>query len=188
MRPDSAIAHDPGLSSLDLQIAAGKVVATLSLSVADANLAARNEAGGLDSFVLRAIDLRADGVPLAGAIERRWTDRDAGATVRLIFDRAVGSRLIVRSEVPGRLAIGHRELVTIRRGNGQLVADRMIDAHSSTVNVDIERPPGDRRTIRMSVFASWAIFVVVLCLLIRHLTKSLSSWRQAGAVAACVKR
>ena len=77
-----------------------------------------------------------DGVPLAVRAAR--TERsESGVAVTLEFDRATGSRLSIRSDVPKRLANGHRELLTVRAPDGSVVLERLLDAQSGDVAVDL---------------------------------------------------
>ena len=69
---------------------------------------------------------------------RRSTERsESGVAVTLEFDRATGSRLSIRSDVPKRLANGHRELLTVRAADGSVVLERLLDAQSGDVAVDL---------------------------------------------------
>ena len=136
-----AYAHDPGLSALDVQIAPKRIVVVLSLAAADARLAGDASAGALAAFALESLELTLDGVPLPGSIEKQATDSEAGTRVTLIFERAKGSRLTIRSEVPGRLARGHRELVTIHGTAGRKLAERMLDIQLTAVDVDLRDEP-----------------------------------------------
>jgi len=128
-----AVAHDPGLSSLELLVESEQIVATLSLATSDAGVA-----GATD-----AIDLRIDGVQLTGVVKGRTFDEQSGATVVAVFARVPGSRLTVRSDIPFRLARGHRQLLTVRRDD-DLLAERMLDAQSSEAGIDLGSAGGAR--------------------------------------------
>jgi hydrogenase/urease accessory protein HupE len=134
--PTTARAHDPGLSSLELQIAPRRIIATLSLSSADARLVVSHAPDRLAAFARDAIELRLDGAPLAAEVERTREDR-TGARVVLVFARTPGTRLTIRSAVPARLSLGHRQLVTARGADGQVLAQRMLDARASRAEADV---------------------------------------------------
>jgi hydrogenase/urease accessory protein HupE len=144
--PAAAHAHDPGLSSLAVQIAPARIIAVLSLAAADARIAADASGGALDAFAADSIELMMDGTRLSGTVETQATDGEAGTTFTLVFDRARGSRLTIRSEVPGRLARGHRELVTVRGTAGRRLAERMLDTHLNAVDVDLRDEPASTST------------------------------------------
>jgi hydrogenase/urease accessory protein HupE len=129
-------AHDPGLSSLDVSVEHDRVVTTLSLAEADAR-AASVSGSRLGAFALESVELRLDGVRLSGVVEREAADDDAGARVTLVFERADGERLTVRSRVPARLARGHRQLLTVRGAADTFRVERMLDARTDTTGVDV---------------------------------------------------
>lgn len=138
--PGKARAHDPGLSSLDVRLEPDRIVATLSLAASDARIAAAERNGEIDVFALDSIELRIDGVRMAGAVEKGATRSEAGIRV-LAFSRVAGSRLTVRSIVPERLAPGHRELLTIRKAGGGVLAERLLDARDNELSLDLGPAP-----------------------------------------------
>ncbi|HEU4894115.1 MAG TPA: HupE/UreJ family protein, partial [Vicinamibacterales bacterium] len=133
--PGAAVAHDPGLSSLELRVSRGEIAADLSMAAADA--AALGGSGAdvarLGSFALQAIDLRIDGRRLEGRVEDIASQEGSAIRVRLQYVRTPGSRLAVRSAVPSRLARGHRQLLSIRNDADSLLLQRMLDANSEGV-------------------------------------------------------
>ena len=131
-------AHDPGLSSLEVSLNASTIVARLSLSSRDADLAA----APLDHFARRTIELQIDGQPLRAshaAVERA---DDATVVVELTYARPIGSRLTVRSRVADRLASGHRELVTVRDASGSVVDERMVGGDGGGEPIALDVPGG----------------------------------------------
>ena len=132
--PKTAHAHDPGLSTLDVGVSADRIRASLSLAASDARQPA---VGAIEAFVRDAIVVAIDGVPLAVRAAR--TERsESGIAVTLEFDRPSGMRLSIRCDVPKRLASGHRELLTVRAPDGSVVLERLLDAQSGDVGVDLE--------------------------------------------------
>ena len=132
--PATARAHDPGLSSLDLQIEPRRIVAALSLSSADARLVSAHARGDLAAFARDAIELRLDDVALAATVERT-REGQTGVRVILAFARTAGTRLTIVSAVPARLSPGHRQLVTARSNAGEALAERMLDARADRAEV-----------------------------------------------------
>jgi hydrogenase/urease accessory protein HupE len=139
--PAAAYAHDPGLSALDVQVAPDRIVAVLSLAAADARFAADVSGGALGAFAVDSIALMLDGARLPGTIETQAADGEAGVKFTLVFDRARGSRLTIHSEIPDRLARGHRELVTVHGTGGRRLAERMLDTHLTALDVDLRDEP-----------------------------------------------
>jgi hydrogenase/urease accessory protein HupE len=129
-----------------VQIARDRIVAVLSLAAADARIAADVSGGALGAFAVDSISLRLDGTDLAGTIEKQAADGEAGVTLTLVFDRAPGSRLTISTRVPGRLARGHRELVTVHGTAGRRVAERMLDTHLNAVDVHLGDEPASTST------------------------------------------
>jgi hydrogenase/urease accessory protein HupE len=58
---------------------------------------------------------------------------------RLSFPISAGSRLGVRSTLPARLTSGHRQFFVVRSEAGQILAERILDGKSNTVEVDLAR-------------------------------------------------
>ena len=138
--PTAALAHDPGLSSLDVRVGLDRIEATLSLSAVDVKAAI--DAGGLpEALALKQIELRIDGVKLAGVVDGRTDVDDRGTRVRISFARVAGNRLTVGSGISGQLAFGHRELLTVRSEDGRWHAERMLDAQSEPVTVPLAGLP-----------------------------------------------
>jgi hydrogenase/urease accessory protein HupE len=129
-------AHDPGLSSLDVQVAPEGITATLSLASAD-RVVVEEQRGDLGGFALDAIALTIDGVQLRGAVQGQSSDAGPGTSVTLAFPVVAGSKLMVRAAVPGGLARGHRTLLTVRAAGGELLAERMLDGPNSDLEVDL---------------------------------------------------
>ncbi|MGH8639256.1 MAG: HupE/UreJ family protein [Burkholderiales bacterium] len=138
----TTFAHDPGLSALDVHVTATRIIATLSLAPPDAEAAARVEAGDVRQFALNAIEIQAGGVALAGTVHQGGSTAPA---VTIEFERPPGSTLTVKSIVPGRLPRGHRQLLTVRDIDGRLLTERMLDARTDMVEIDLgSRQPSHR--------------------------------------------
>ena len=106
---------------------------SLSLAASDARQPA---VGAIEAFTRDAIVVLLDGAPLAVRAAR--TERsESGVAVTIEFDRAAGSRLSIRSDAPKRLANGHRELLTVRAPDGSVVLERLLDAQSGDIDVDL---------------------------------------------------
>jgi hypothetical protein len=130
-------AHDPGLSSLDVSLHTATIVARLSVSPSDAELA-----GSLDDFARETIEVQIDGQALVASSARVEGDGDATVVVELTYARPIGSRVTVRSRVAERLADGHRELVTVRDSTGSVLVERMIGGKDSTSFIAVDAPGG----------------------------------------------
>ena len=98
------LAHDPGLSLLDVRIEPRQIVAVLSLAGGDAALV-----GGRDAFsklTHDALQLSLDGRSISPSATSIWSDESGGLHGRMIYDRPSGSRLVLRSTIVSHLARG----------------------------------------------------------------------------------
>jgi hydrogenase/urease accessory protein HupE len=136
-------AHDPGLSSLDVTVNDGAIVVSLSLVAADlAAIAAGREAATsrhLSDLARDAIRVSVDGETLRAVNDVTWVD-DGGARVRLSFARLYSSRraarLTITSDVPKRMARGHRELLVVNVA-GRVATETLLDTKSDSATVDL---------------------------------------------------
>jgi HupE/UreJ protein len=129
----SLLAHDPGLSALEVNVSGNEIAATLSVSPADA------VALTLRDMARRAIRLEADDEPLV--LEWQHVESDeSGTRIRLVYAGHQSNtplrRLIVTSDMPKQLARGHRELLTIT-ADGRVAGESMLDAETTSLAVDL---------------------------------------------------
>ena len=87
--PVAAVAHDPGLSSLELRVGPSDIVADLSMAAADAAALVGSDAdvARLGSFALQAIDLQIDGRRLEGLVDDIARQEGNAIRVRLRYVR-----------------------------------------------------------------------------------------------------
>ena len=131
--PLAVRAHDPGLSALDIRIERDAISMTLSLAPTDARQIA---ADSIEILMRNGIALAIDGVELADPVARVGQGT-ATESATLVFSRIAGTRLRVRSDVPQRLALGHRQLLTVRMHGGSVLLERILDAGSGPVDIDL---------------------------------------------------
>lgn len=134
------LAHDPGLSMLDIRIEQRQIVAVLSLAAADAAMVGDRDA--FSKLTRDALQLSLDGRPISPSSTSLWSDEGGGLHGRMLYDRASGSRLVLRSHIVSRLARGHRELLSIRGVDGAVLSERMLDAASNEATTDISAAGG----------------------------------------------
>src|SRR5438309_1490068 len=87
--------------------------------------AGRTAAGSASAarLALDAIDIRIDDRPLTGFVDATSIDRNGAVRIRMVYRRTGGSGLTVRSNIPARLARGHRELVSVRGETGEVLVE-----------------------------------------------------------------
>ena len=134
-------AHDPGLSTLEIDVHDG-VSASLSIAAPDVVQLA---AGGGVRPALRAlahetIRLVVDGESIPPVIDEVSVE-DGAALVRMSFasapSRARFRRLEVASDVPRRMTRGHRELLVVRI-EGRVVTEKLLDGESGATAIDVD--------------------------------------------------
>ena len=162
----SLLAHDPGLSALEVCVRGNEIAATLSVSPTDVAALALSTVEGaprgdrsqavaaLQDMARRAVHLELDNEPLVLAWQHVESD-ESGTRIRVVyagpFDSAQGKlqsnmphrRLVVTSDMPTRLSRGHRQLLTITV-NGQVAREGMLDAESTSLAVDLVSPAPSR--------------------------------------------
>ncbi|MDX2033048.1 MAG: HupE/UreJ family protein [Blastocatellia bacterium] len=132
----AAFAHDPGLSAIDLRVEGEALRARLSFSRAELEPLAVG--GALDALGREAIEIRIDGRPVA--VERVATtiDAESGAIhFELAFAPGTGRRLELRSRLIERLALGHRQFLTLRGAGAEPRGARLLDARANAYELDL---------------------------------------------------
>lgn len=142
-----ALAHDPGLSALEVSVSGDEIGATLSVSPVDvAALAPAGDQSGavarLRDLALAAVRLEVDDEPLVLVWQHVESD-ESGTRIRFVYSALQSKgpvrRLVVTSDMPKQLSRGHRELLTIT-ADGRVAGEGMLDAEASSLAVDLEVP------------------------------------------------
>jgi hypothetical protein len=137
-------AHDPGLSTLDVTVNGRAVSVTLSMSAPDVALAMQALHGdapeALRAFARDSVHLMFDGHTLAPAGDQ-VVPGDGGTRVELSYELPIAevsstNRLTIASDVPKRLARGHRELLTVMDGRAGST-EALLDAGSGPVAMTV---------------------------------------------------
>ena len=137
-------AHDPGLSALDVRVSGATISVSLSIAAADLRLLVPD--GGADirlkltELARDAVRLSVDGEALPAAVDEVAMD-DGAARVRLSVaighSRGQPRRLTIASDVPRRVAPGHRQLMTVTLGD-RVLSETLLDAQSGPAAIDLE--------------------------------------------------
>jgi hypothetical protein len=166
-------AHDPGLSSLDVNVTDGMVSMALSVAAADvaviastgdARLALRELAGD-------AIRLSADDEALRSTV-RDVSMQAAEARVKLSFALPPANhvrRLAIASDVPERIGRGHRQLLVVTVDN-RVMAETLLESNSGPVMVELD--PKSFSMVRL-------LFVMVMAM--AGAGSLIELWRRAPA-------
>ena len=141
-------AHDPGLSTLDVLVTGRSVWVTLSMSAPDVALAVQgsrtNTPEAMRAFTRDAVHLTLDNLTLTPTHGDVVTV-DGATRIRLAYDWPIGerssrARLTIGSDVPKRLARGHRQLLTVKADDAS--TESLLDANSSPVAVEVAGAAG----------------------------------------------
>jgi hydrogenase/urease accessory protein HupE len=148
----SAFAHDPGLSAADVRLDGNKAVVKLTFSRPDIALIAPMDAdrdgqitrqefdaarARLESLAKASFAMSVDSEmspPLAAAIS---LDDSGAIHFDLEFPPPQGSRITLRSLLMDKLPRGHRQFLALRDAEGNIQAQRMLDAANNSFELDV---------------------------------------------------
>ena len=147
------LAHDPGLSSLDVSVDPGAISLSLSIAASDVALIAPTGDPGpqLRALAREALRISIDGETLSPRADEVLI-RDGAAYMRLSFKgRPEGrhyGRLVIASDIPRRVSRGHREMMIVR-SHDRVIVETLLDAGSDPVAINLDAlAPAAGRTAR----------------------------------------
>src|SRR5262245_1719857 len=145
-----ARAHEIGLSVVEIQVEPESLSVQLtfaqseveSLIAADSGQRrlpspAPGDSAGWEALAFKALEITLDERLLQAGEVAIQPEPNNTIKFRLAFPKAGGSRLLVRSILPGRLTSGHRQFVVLRNKAGQTLAERILDGKSNTLEADL---------------------------------------------------
>ena len=131
------------MSALDIRVHDDYVSAQLSIAAPDlALLTSSLDSDGrliVSELVRDSVRLAVDGVQLPVVVDNVSIEEGA-ARVQLSFAMAPSSsriRMTIASDVPNRVARGHRELLTVRAGD-RIVAEKLLDSSNGSAVIDLD--------------------------------------------------
>jgi hydrogenase/urease accessory protein HupE len=155
----AALAHDPGLSTATVRLVPGKLEATLTFALRDAD-----ELAGLDTnsdgvvskeefsasadrlgkLVAAAFEVRLDdSLAHATGIRCQFDGTNKNADVFLVVPGSDFSKLSIRSRMIAGFRLDHRQFLRLQDHSGVMIAERLLSANSDSLTIDIEAPsPG----------------------------------------------
>jgi hypothetical protein len=128
-------AHDPGLSAADVSIEPNQMRAHLLFARADILSLAR--ASDLDQIAAQALLVRVDGREVAPVRVSVQRDDPADFQFLLSYRLPQAGQLDIDSLLLPRLARGHRQYMALRDQHGNVIAERVLDAHTSHLHADL---------------------------------------------------
>jgi len=141
-------AHDPGLSTLEVTVNGREISTSLSMSAADVALGVQgsdaNTRQALRLFARDSVHLTFDDHTLSPTHDE-VVPVDGGTRIRLSYDLPIreGSshaRLTIASDVPKRLARGHRQLLTVKADGAS--TESLLDSGSTPVAIEVAGAAG----------------------------------------------
>jgi hydrogenase/urease accessory protein HupE len=148
-------AHDPGLSSLSLQLDENRLVAVATFAPADltwiepidedgdgvlSNAEFQRRQHRLNSLAAEVIEIRAGGLklePVSATAHRLELPGNDNIQFEVKFEEFTANRFEVISALLPRLPMGHRQLLTTTGRSG--LQDRLISAGDPSVSLEIDR-------------------------------------------------
>jgi hydrogenase/urease accessory protein HupE len=147
-----AMAHDPGLSATDVQLGSESTVVTITFAEADIqNLLLHARAAdrpGTNDESARITELEDAGKALftVSVDGHRLTPHEiraelssTGVALRFLLPEVKGSLLLIQSAVFEKVPRGHRQFISVRDAGGSLLAERILDADNTVLEIAIGR-------------------------------------------------
>lgn len=140
-------AHDPGLSNVDLRLVGGQLIAFVAFNRAeleplaqidanqDGNFTAEELAAArprLEALAQEFFIIKANGQPLTLLGSKAELDNANGLQFYLTYAGDLTLPLTAQSLVLPKLARGHRQVVSLRGEQGQIINEQILDAAHAT--------------------------------------------------------
>jgi len=136
----SALAHDPGLSAVEVRILADRIVAEVSFAPSDVE--------GIQSPYLA---IRGDGKMLElRSFTLKSSDRNS-VHYLLEFSNPNAGELQISAPVLANLPRGHKQFCSVFDRENKLVAERMLSANSKDLTIDLRNTSNNNSIFRFLV-------------------------------------
>ena len=132
-----AWAHDPGLSSATITVAAREITAVAVFNARDLATLTEGASSNYSTIAADVLSIRIAGKPLSATVGKIGKDQNENITFRLSFARIGVESLEIGSGIIDRLPFGHREFVSVRTEAGVSLGDRLLSAHDNRFAVTI---------------------------------------------------
>ena len=134
----NAIAHDPGLSAVDVRVLGDRIVAEVSFSALDL------QGVQVEQSLLRLDDRQG---PIAlRSIRRESSDQNSVHFV-VEFSTANVTELRITTLVLDRLPRGHKQFCTVYDRNNQVLAERLLTAEANNFTLNLETTRAGNKSI-----------------------------------------
>ena len=140
----ATLAHEPGLSTVTMQLPPGVIDVAVVLSLKDAAELAGSDvshpptSSALGVASRDALEVTADSMPARLEIAGCSFDGSSNATVHLRMKAATISTIELRSRCFALLPLGHRQFVTIQDYRGEVLAEKLLSAKANSFTLRME--------------------------------------------------
>jgi hydrogenase/urease accessory protein HupE len=170
----SAQAHDPGLSTATVRLTQDNIEVTLGFSIIDtaeiveidkdrdAHISEKELADAvleLQKMRTNALDVKLDGHSIAPARVKCTFDPSDNASIAITFPAPQFTKLELRSKWLARLQPSHRQFLSIEGPSGEVLAERLLSANSSSVTIQVD--PANLKPTTVVRNNSFADFLVM---------------------------
>ena len=139
----SALAHDPGLSAVEVRIFADRIVAEVSFAPSDLQ--------GIQFFESNVLAIRGDDGKLElRSFSLKSSDRNSVHYV-LEFSSLGAGEVRISAPVLANLPRGHKQFCSVYDQENRLLAERMLSAESGELTIDLRSTSNNRSSIRFVV-------------------------------------
>ncbi|MDP9100170.1 MAG: HupE/UreJ family protein [Verrucomicrobiota bacterium] len=131
----SAFAHDPGLSSANVELGNERINVVLTFNQRDiANITAQAQ-----ELLDRAVLVQLDAVTVTPSHAHASTDANNNVEFQFTFPRAaIAPTLTFRSPLLKDLPFGHRQVFTVRDGNGRELSRLLLSAREDSARLALQ--------------------------------------------------
>jgi hydrogenase/urease accessory protein HupE len=134
----SALAHDPGISSLRLTASEGQLTVNATFSRPEiATLADITDRSALERLGKGMVEIDRSGSAIPSCVKAIEIDDSSNAVHFTLIFPAVQGLINVRSVLLDRLAMGHRQFATLTDGGGRILHEQLLDAQNCSFEAAI---------------------------------------------------
>ncbi|MBK7999986.1 MAG: HupE/UreJ family protein [Verrucomicrobia bacterium] len=161
------VAHEPGLSTMQVRVLKDGLDVTLVFSAKEARELARKTEGAVPGDVIAEVILAeragsatrfvVDGEPVKAEAATCDFDNDSNATLRFHVKARARKTLEIQSRWLDALPAGHRQFVSVEAEPLTVLAERLLSATSDSVIV--EMAPGGAESTETKTIGTWPDFV-----------------------------
>lgn len=148
----AVLAHDPGLSAAELKLVGDQLHVRMTYARQDIEPLVKLDTDGdgqvsagelataqsaLQALMQETVVLTSDGRPLPSDKVQVTTDDSNAVHCELEFSAVAGAQMQLRSLLPARLALGHKQFLTLRAATGETLGARLLDASNDLYELEL---------------------------------------------------